>query len=128
MNVEERCKKAVELKHGSNNCAQAAALSCSDLVEMEPDLLWKLNAGFGGGMGTMEGTCGALCGAVLIAGLLTQGERTGARSGRILRRFKELSGATACGDLNKKINGKPVCDCDDCVRHAVIALSEVMDL
>ena len=75
MNVEERCKKAVELKHGSNNCAQAAALSCSDLVEMEPDLLWKLNAGFGGGMGTMEGTCGALCGAVLIAGLLTQGER-----------------------------------------------------
>lgn len=128
MNLEERKEKAVELKHGPNNCAQAVAVSCSDLVGMEPELLWQLNAGFGGGMGTMEGTCGALCGAILIAGLLTKGERTGARSGRILRRFKELSGATVCGDLKKKINGKPVCACDDCVRHAVIALSEVMEI
>ncbi len=128
MDIQERIDKAVELKHGRNNCAQAVAVSYSDLAKRDPEDLWTLTAGFGGGMGTMEGTCGALCGAVLIAGLLTKGERTGAVSRQVLNRFKELSGAVSCRDLKRRVDGRPVCQCDDCVRHAVIALAEAMNL
>ena len=120
MNIEERCEKAVELKHGSNNCAQAVAVSCSDLVGMEKDLLWKLNAGFGGGMGTMEGTCGALCAAQMVMGLKKyEGAPVLRDAAGILKEFENKCGATICKDLKGRDTGVVICECDDCVRHAV---------
>ena len=41
-------------------------------------------------------------------------------------KFKEKSGATICGELKGVGTGKVLCECDDCVRNAVLSLGEVL--
>ena len=36
-----------------------------------------------------------------------------------LAKFKEKCGATICKDLKGRDTGVVICECDDCVRHAV---------
>ena len=127
MTIQERAEKAVELKNsGRCNCAQAVAAVLADQVEMAPETLHQLTAGFCAGMGTMDATCGALIGANVIAGLKTEGQGTLMVSRSMMNRFKEQSGAVACRDLKTMVDGHPVCPCEDCVRHAVLAYGEAM--
>ena len=122
----QRANAGVEYKHNGCNCCQAVIMAYSDLLNTDKDTLMKMGSGFGLGMGCMEGTCGALCGAIASAGLINAGENVRAVSKQILNSFKEKCGGTICKDLKGIETGKMLCSCDDCVKNAIIALSETL--
>ena len=45
----------------------------------------------------------------------------------LVNRFQAKSGATICKDLKGLESGKPLCECPDCVRNAVMALGEILE-
>ena len=67
---EERAKKAHELFESGYNCAQAVAISFSDVIQMDEILISKLISGFGGGFGRMREVCGAVSGGVFVLNAL----------------------------------------------------------
>ena len=88
----------------------------------------KMGSGFGTGMGCLEATCGALCAATMVAGLKNDATTpTVMTSKKMLASFKEKSGATICKELKGVETGKVLCDCDDCVRHAVECIEETKE-
>ena len=109
------------------NCCQAVLVAFADkLGKGEADLL-RLGSGFGSGMATMEGTCGALVGAIMVSSLLSAEGEARNNSRAIMLRFKELcGGATICRDLKGIETGKVLCNCEDCVRNAVLAAGEAL--
>ena len=123
MTNQEREELAVQFKHNGRNCCQATmeALTCDDpAFDDKRELISNIGAGFRTGMGCLEATCGALIGAGIVAGIKTEGQDTAKLTARMMREFTELSGANICKVLkSKRPDGSFVCDCDDCVRHAV---------
>lgn len=69
INVEERANKARELFMSGYNCAQSVVLAYVDLFDADYDLISKISASFGGGMGRMREVCGTCSGMFMIAGL-----------------------------------------------------------
>ena len=128
MNINEIAEEAVKLKSSGYNCCQAVAVSFAGEGKLDKDSLRQIAAGFGGGMGNMEATCGALIGAGMMAGLKTEGNATVMKSRAIQEKFREKCGAIKCKDLKKITDGKPLCPCNECVRNAVLAYGEVMNL
>lgn len=129
MTITERAAKAAELKAmGACNCSQAVVKAFEDRIPVESETLMKLCAGYAVGMGCMESTCGALIGAVMVAGVLTDGNGTPRISKDLVRVFQEKCGATICKDLKGMETGTVLCGCTDCVRNAVLALGEVLQL
>ena len=127
MNIEERAAQAAAWKAaGQCNCAQAVMRAFEDKLPVDADTLMKLGAGYAAGMGCMESTCGALIGAVMVAGVATDGKGTPRISKELLQNFEEKCGATLCKDLKGVETGAPLCPCLECVRSAVLALSEVL--
>ena len=119
-----RAEKAVEYKKFCN-CAQAVLLAFQEELGKTEEELLALGSGFGAGMGGMEATCGALCGAAMTAGLLNHSDSpTKMMTNAMLQEFKEKAGATICGDIKGIKTRKMLCSCDDCVRHAVVALEK----
>lgn len=126
MTVEERADLAANLKAtGKCNCTQAVLAAFADKFDISQEQLMTIGAGFAAGMGCMESTCGALIGAVMTAGELTKAKATPRYSKDIVAKFNEKSGATICKDLKGITTGQVVCPCNECVRNAVLALSEV---
>ncbi len=122
----ERKEQAVELKHTGHNCCQAVLCAYADRLDLSEKELDQIGAGFGVGMGCMEATCGALCGAQMVLGMQKfEGRPVMRDAAALVKTFQEMSGATACKDLKGRDTGKVLCECDDCVRHAVTALEEV---
>ncbi len=116
----DRKEKAVALKKGRYNCAQAVLCAFQEETGMTEEFLARLGAGFGSGMGGMEGTCGAMIGAEILLGLKEYQGRPVSRNAREMHQaFTEMCGASLCKDLKGRDTGKVICDCDDCVRHAV---------
>ncbi len=123
----DRRERAVELKHNRHNCCQAVLCAFADEVELPQDMLRKLGAGFGIGMGRMEGTCGALVAAEMLLGLRRFEGRLVIRDAGVLHeRFRAACGASICRDLKGVDTGVVVCECDDCVRHAVELAEELL--
>lgn len=121
-----REEKAVYYKQNGYNCCQAVVKAMADLTEVDEETLLNMSSGFAAGMGCMEATCGSLIGATMIAGLMKNGNRTMMTARELLSKFQEYSGATLCKDLKGRDTGVVVCECDECVRNAVRALSEIM--
>ena len=120
-----RAEKAVEYLHGGCNCAQAVLNAFGDKHGKSEAEVKAWAAGFGSGMGSMEGTCGAFCGAVMVVGLMQNDNVTSKKIAREMNEdFKAAAGATICGDLKGIKTKKMLCSCDDCVRHAVVALEK----
>ena len=116
----DKKEAAVELKHNGFNCAQAVLCAYEDELGVPQEILKKIGAGFGVGMGCMEATCGALCAAQMVIGLKKYDDRPMLRdAATALRSFNEKCGATLCKDLKGKDTGIVLCECDDCVRNAV---------
>ena len=127
MTIQERAEKAADFKSsGACNCCQAVARVFADTVDVSEEDLLKLSAGFAAGMGCMEATCGALVGANMILGLRTNGAGTVKQSRDLLAKFREKCGAVTCKDLKGVATGKVLCECDDCVRNAVLSLGEIL--
>lgn len=120
---------AVELKNRTGdahyNCCQAVACVFSDETGVNEDVLKRIGAGFGLGMGGMEATCGALCGAEMVLGLMKyQGKPIRNDAKELHRKFTEKCGASICKDIKGVSTGKVLCSCDDCVRNAVEIIEE----
>lgn len=123
MTNEERALKASELKStGKCNCCQAVLKIYEDKINVDDASLMTLGAGYAAGMGCMESTCGALIGAVMVAGFLTGGKGTPSAAKSLVNDFKAKSGALICKELKGIETGKVLCECKDCVKHAVEAL------
>ncbi len=128
MTIEKRSDIAANLKAtGQCNCTQSVLKVFEDKINIAPEGLSKLSAGFAAGMGCMESTCGALIGAVMVAGMITDGKGTPRYSKELVSKFNDKCGATICKDLKGITTGKVLCECPDCVRNAVISLGEVID-
>ncbi|MCR5494129.1 MAG: C-GCAxxG-C-C family protein [Treponema sp.] len=123
---EERAESAAQLKRtGQCNCCQAVVKVYAGDLSVDEESLLSLASGFAAGMGCMEGTCGALVGAAMVCGLKSKGKAVPAKTRKLLAKFKEMSGATICKDLKGGLTGKVLCECDDCVKNAVLALEEL---
>ena len=69
IDVEARVARAEEYFKAGYNCAQAVVMAFDDVMEQSPEMLARLAAPFGGGMGRMRQVCGAVSGAFILAGL-----------------------------------------------------------
>ena len=68
--IENRAQRAVALFKQGFNCSQAVFASCADLYGIHDEqLVLRLSASFGGGMGRMRLVCGAASGMFMLAGL-----------------------------------------------------------
>ncbi len=115
---------AVEFKHNGCNCCQAVLCAFAKECGLEEAFLKRLGAGFGAGMGGMEGTCGALVAVEMLLGLRKYaGAPVMGEARRLHQAFTEACGASLCKDLKGRDTGRPLCDCDTCVRNAA-ALTE----
>ena len=129
MTIEERASIAANLKAtGQCNCTQSVLKVFEDKINISPEELTKLAAGFAAGMGCMESTCGALIGAVMVAGMVTDGKGTPRFSKEIVNKFNEKCGATICKELKGLETVKVLCECPECVRNAVISLGETISV
>ena len=129
MTIEERANLAANLKAtGQCNCTQSVLKVFEDKMNIAPEELSKLAAGFAVGMGCMESTCGALIGAVMAVGMITDGQGTPRYSKELVSKFNEKCGATICKDLKGITTGQVICECPECVRNAVLALGELVEV
>lgn len=129
--MTDKQKLAVELKNRTGdahyNCCQAVACMFSKETGVSEDVLKRIGAGFGLGMGGMEGTCGALCGAEMILGLTKyKGSPIRNDAKELHRKFTQICGGSICRELKGVGTGKVLCSCDDCVRNAVALLEEIV--
>ena len=116
----DKKEQAVMLKHSGYNCAQAVLCVFEEETGLSEDFLKRIGAGFGVGMGCMEASCGALIGAAMLMGLKEYQGKPVLRTARELHQaFTEKCGASICKDLKDRDTGVVICECDDCVRHAV---------
>lgn len=125
MTISERAEAGAALKAtGACNCAQAVLRAFEDKVGADARTM-AMTAGFAAGMGGMEGTCGAVVGAVVVAGILSDGKGTPRLAREIVEKFRGTSGATICRELKAGADGRPLCECPQCVRNAILALGEL---
>lgn len=125
---EEKGALACSLRGKGCNCCQAVILSYKDELGMSETELKKLGAAFGGGMATMDATCGALVGAGIALGLMKyDGSPIRADSKELISKFKASSKATSCRDLKGIDSGVMLTSCEDCIKNAVTALSDIID-
>ena len=129
MTIEERAETAMDLKknHGYN-CCQAVTAVLADQTELAPEQINQISSGFAVGMGNMEATCGSLIGAAMVAGMSTQGKGSVGCARKISENFQKRSGATVCKDLKGRDTGVVLCPCDSCVKNAVLAYGDIMNL
>ena len=126
---EEIAERGVYLKHHGHNCCQSSLLALAESnpsIKLDPETLKSLGAGFAGGMGNMEGACGALCGAEMYAGLVTDGKGTIKFAKEINEDFAQTCGSVICKELKGKGTGKVLCECDNCVRNAILSAKKVL--
>ena len=95
----------------SYNCAQATAAAFADDLGLDPALVLKSMAGFGGGMGGLRETCGAVSAMAYLAGMHGEAyppEDIVAKTAlydlvkKMVREFTELHGTTCCRELLEK--------------------------
>ena len=122
-----RRERAVMYKR-DYNCCQAVLLAFQPELEMPQDRLLAMGSCFGSGMGCMEETCGALCGAQMAQGMLKyDNRRMNPQASQLRSEFEQRCGATRCKDLKGVGSDRgPLCSCEDCVRHAVESLEEML--
>lgn len=111
----------------SYNCCQAVLLAFEDKLPYDKETLLMLGSTFGSGMGGMIGTCGALVGAEMVLGILS-GQTAGMNrySRELFVGFEEVCGASLCMDIKGVNTGKILCSCEDCVRHAIELVEEML--
>ena len=122
-----RPERAVMYKR-EHNCCQAVLLAFAPDLDLPQEKLLAMGAWFGSGMGCMEETCGALCGAQIAQGLLKfDNRRMNPQASQLRADFERRCGATKCKDLKGVGSDRGVlCSCEDCVRHAVEALEDLL--
>lgn len=106
INEDARVARARELFVEGYNCCQAVAMTFADVYGVSEELMSRLAAGFGGGIGRMRETCGAVCGMVILAGLdsgpypnAENKQKNYAEVQALAAAFKEQTGSLICREL-----------------------------
>ena len=122
-----RRERAVMYKR-EHNCCQAVLLAFAPELDLTEEKLLAMGACFGSGMGSMDETGGALCGAQMAQGLLKfDNRRMNPQASQLRLLFEQRCGATKCKELKGVGTDHGVlCSCEDCVRHAVESLEEML--
>ena len=69
--AEERALRAKEFFNKGYNCAQSVALAYADVTSLDEEMVAKITASFGGGMGRLREVCGAVSGMAFVASFLS---------------------------------------------------------
>jgi len=101
------CEKAVKRFDEGYNCAQSVLLTMLEHWNGENDLVPKIAAGFGGGIGRCGSVCGALTGAVMALGVkygsdgpsLEKRLRCYEFAQKLYRQFELKHGSALCREL-----------------------------
>jgi C_GCAxxG_C_C family probable redox protein len=109
--AEALAQKAVQRFESGYNCAQSVLLTLYE--HLEPDgnseLVPKIAAGFGGGIGRCGSVCGALTGSIMAVGIKHAPNEPGAdkranayaNARALYRQFEKQHGTVFCRDLIK---------------------------
>ena len=69
--AEERALRAKEFFNKGYNCAQSVALAYADITSLDEEMVAKITASFGGGMGRLREVCGAVSGMAFVASFIS---------------------------------------------------------
>ena len=104
-------EKALKNYQSGYNCAESVLLALYEHIEPKSknELVPKIAAGFGGGIGRCGSVCGALTGSIMAVGIQYASNETGvekrakayAYAKTLLKTFEEQHGTTFCRDLIK---------------------------
>lgn len=115
--TEERVERAKGYFMQGYNCSQSVTLAFADMYGIDTQLMARISASFGGGIGRMRETCGTACGMFMLAGLEVATPEANQESKKhnyevvqhLASRFKEETGALLCRDLlgltKKRLDG-----------------------
>ena len=108
---EQVAEKAVQHFQNGYNCAQSVLLSLYEQLypEGKNELIPKIAAGFGGGIGRCGSVCGALTGSIMAIGIkdavnqagVEKRAQTYADAKALYKLFEKQNGSTSCRDLIK---------------------------
>ena len=110
INVEERVDRGVKYFMQGYNCSQSVALAFADIYDVPEELMARIAASFGGGIGRMRLTCGTVSGMAILAGLEcgSTNPADAAAKGRnyaevqgLAEKFREANGSITCAELLK---------------------------
>lgn len=68
--ANEKARLAEALFFAGHTCSQAICIAFAPETEIAPDVLLRLSAPFGGGMGRLREVCGAVSGAFMVLGAI----------------------------------------------------------
>ena len=71
INAEERAARAKEYFNQGYNCAQSVALAFADITDLDEEMVAKITASFGGGLGRLREVCGAVSGMAFLASFIS---------------------------------------------------------
>jgi C_GCAxxG_C_C family probable redox protein len=100
--------KAVAYFKQGYNCAQATAAAFADEMGLDEQMILRVMAGFGGGMGGLRETCGAVSAMVFAAGAFAGNYPPTDKAAKkalydtvkqMTRAFVDKHGTTQCGEL-----------------------------
>lgn len=105
-----RAEKAEELFFAGYTCAQSVVLAFADVAGADDDVLRRLSAPFGGGMGRLREVCGAVSGMAMLLGLSrdwdtldrSDKETLYAKEREMAEKFRERAGSIVCRELVAK--------------------------
>ncbi len=108
---QEVSENAIKNFQSGYNCAESVLLALYEYIEPKSknELVPKIAACFGGGIGRCGSICGALTGSIMAVGIKYASNETGvekrakayAYAKTLLEKFEEQHGTTFCRDLIK---------------------------
>ncbi|MGC2873770.1 C-GCAxxG-C-C family protein [Ihubacter sp. rT4E-8] len=129
-----RKELAVELHHKRYNCAQSVVCAFCDVIDDEPQTVFKSAEAFGNGMSSFS-TCGAVSAMAIVIGLKNSDgnldePRTKSQCYKMMRRstdmFLEKNKSTICREIKGIDTGCVLRSCDGCIEDAVAILEELL--
>ena len=108
INAEERAERAKHYFNSGYNCAQSVALAYADITKLDEEMVAKITASFGGGMGRLREVCGAVSGMAFVASFLSPcptADNANAKKANyslvqeFAEKFRQQNGAIVCREL-----------------------------
>ena len=105
--TEQRVARGVALFKEGYNCSQSVAIAMADWYGVDKDLMARMSASYGGGIGRMRETCGSALGMFMLAGLETATPEANQQSKarnyaavqELAARFRSVTGSIVCKEL-----------------------------
>ena len=106
--AEERALRAKEFFNKGSNCAQSVALAYADITSLDEEMVAKITASFGGGMGRLREVCGAVSGMAFVASFISPcptADNAEAKKANyalvqhFAEKFREQNGSIVCRQL-----------------------------